>query len=59
MAASHPHLFQMSIADENEIHKLVANHFLPDCTVLQWHPATREDIPTPNTTKIVVFSYFF
>jgi hypothetical protein len=27
--------------------------------VLQWHPATGEDIPTPNTIEIVVFSSFF
>jgi hypothetical protein len=27
--------------------------------VLQWHPAVREDIPTPNTNEIVVFSSFF
>jgi hypothetical protein len=58
MAASHPHLFQPSIADESEIHKLVTDHFLPDCAVLQWH-AAEEDIPTPNTNEIVVFSSFF
>jgi hypothetical protein len=27
--------------------------------VLQWRPAAREDIPTPNTNEIVVFSSFF
>jgi hypothetical protein len=27
--------------------------------VLQWHPATGEDIPTANTNKIVVFASFF
>jgi hypothetical protein len=58
MTASHPHLFQQSIADESEICKLVANCFLPDCAVLQWHPAAGEDIPTPNTNEIVVFSSF-
>jgi hypothetical protein len=59
MATSHPHLFQPSVADESEICKLVANHFLLDSTILQWCLATREDIPTPNTTEIVVFSSFF
>jgi hypothetical protein len=55
MAASNPYLFQSSITDESEILKLVANHFLPDCVVLQWRPAAGEDIPTPNTIEIVVF----
>jgi hypothetical protein len=59
MVASHPHLFQSSIADKKEIGKLVANHFLPDRVVLQWRPAAGEDIPTPNTNEIVVFSSFF
>jgi hypothetical protein len=27
--------------------------------VLQWRPAVGEDIPTPNTNEIVVFSSFF
>jgi hypothetical protein len=45
--------------DESEIRKLVVNHFLLDHAILQWLPATREDIPTPNMTKIVVFSSFF
>jgi hypothetical protein len=45
--------------DETDIRKLVANHFLPDRVVLQWRPATGEDIPTPNTEEIVVFSSFF
>jgi hypothetical protein len=27
--------------------------------VLQWHPTAGEDIPTPNTNKIVVFASFF
>jgi hypothetical protein len=39
--------------------KLVANHFLLDCAVLQWCPAAGEDIATPNTNQIVVFSSFF
>jgi hypothetical protein len=59
MATSHPHLFQQSIADESKIFKLVANCFLPDHAMLQWHPATGEDIPAPNTNEIVVFSSFF
>jgi hypothetical protein len=59
MAALHPHLFQPSVADENGIRKLIASHFLPDREVLQWHPATGEDIPTPNTNEIVVFASFF
>jgi hypothetical protein len=59
MFSSHPHLFQLSVADESETHKLVANHFLPDRTMLQWCPGTGEDISTPNTNEIVVFSSFF
>jgi hypothetical protein len=59
MAASLPHLFQMSVADESEICKLVANRFLPDCAVLQWHPTIDEDLLTPNINEIVVFSSFF
>jgi hypothetical protein len=59
MATSHPHLFQPSIANEDEICKLVVRHFLPDREVLQWCPATDEDIPTPNTNEIVVFASFF
>jgi hypothetical protein len=59
MAASHPHLFQPSVVDKKEIRKLVANYFLPDRTMLQWRPAAGEDIPTPNTNEIVVFSSFF
>jgi hypothetical protein len=35
MAASHPHLFQRSVTDESEIHKLVVNYFLSDHAVLQ------------------------
>jgi hypothetical protein len=58
MAASHLHLFQQSAVDESEIHKLVANCFLPDHVVLQWRPAAGEDILTPNTNEIVVFSSF-
>jgi hypothetical protein len=58
-AASHPRLFQQSVVDENEILKLVKNCFLPDRAVLQWHAAIGEDIPTPNTNEIVVFSSFF
>jgi hypothetical protein len=45
--------------DESEVRKLVGNHFLPYCVMLQWRPATEEDIPTPNTIDIVVFSSFF
>jgi hypothetical protein len=59
MAASHPHLFQLSVFDENEIHKLVENCFLLYREVLQWCPATGEDIPTPCTNEIVVFASFF
>jgi hypothetical protein len=46
MAASHSHLFQVSVAVESEIRKIVMNHFLSDRTVLQWCPATGEDIAT-------------
>jgi hypothetical protein len=59
MATSHPHLFQSSTANESEIHKLIVNHFLPGRVVLQWHPVTMEDITSPNTNEIVVFSSFF
>jgi hypothetical protein len=59
MAASHPHLFHPSVADENEICKLIKSYFLSDREVLQWRPAAGEDIPTPNTNKIVVFASFF
>jgi hypothetical protein len=59
MAASHPHLFQSSVMDESEIHKLDVNYFLLDCAMLQWCPATGEDIPTPNTNEIVVFPLSF
>jgi hypothetical protein len=45
--------------DETEIRKRVANHFLPNRIVLQWCPAAEEDIPTPNTAEIMVFSSFF
>jgi hypothetical protein len=47
------------MVDENKIHKSVKNYFLPDRVVLQWRPATMEDIPTPNTKEIVMFSSFF
>jgi hypothetical protein len=59
MATSHLHLFQQSITNESEIHQLVVNYFLPNRAVLQWHPTIVEDIPTPNTKDIVVFSSFF
>jgi hypothetical protein len=59
MAALHTHLLQSSIADGSEIHKLVMNHFLPDRIVLQWRPTAGEDLTTPNTNEIVVFSSFF
>jgi hypothetical protein len=58
-AASHPHRFQPSVADKKEFCKLVSNYFLPDHSVLQWRPAARQDIHTPNTNEIVVFSSFF
>jgi hypothetical protein len=59
MAASHPHLFQTSTMTKSEICKLVANCFLSDRAVLQWRPATEEDLPTPNLNEIMVFSSFF
>jgi hypothetical protein len=59
MAASLPNMFQQSIADEGEILKLVENHFLPNPMVLQWWSAKGEDIPTPNTKEIVLFSSSF
>jgi hypothetical protein len=54
-----PTPFQQSIGDESEIRKLVKNHFLPDWAVLQRRPAIGEDITTPNTKEIVLFSSFF
>jgi hypothetical protein len=45
MAASHPHVFQPSIADESEIRKLAVNHFLLDRDILQLRPATGDDFP--------------
>jgi hypothetical protein len=45
--------------DEEEIHKTVVSSFLLDWVMLQWRLAAGEDIPTPNTNKIVVFSSFF
>jgi hypothetical protein len=59
MVASHPHLFQASVVDESKICMLDVNHFLPDRIVLQWRPVADEDLPTPNTNEIVVFSFFF
>jgi hypothetical protein len=44
--------------DENEIRKLIANHFHLERVVPQWCPTVGEDILTPNTKEIVVFSSF-
>jgi hypothetical protein len=49
----------VSVADESEIRKLIANHFLPYRVVLQWHLSAGEDLPTHNTNEIVVFSSSF
>jgi hypothetical protein len=59
MAASHPNMFQQSATDECDILKLVENYFLPNHVVLQWRHTKGEEIPTPNTKEIVVFSSFF
>jgi hypothetical protein len=59
MAASYLKMFQKFTADESEILKLAENHFLPDCEVLLWRTTKADDIPTPNTNKIVVLSSFF
>jgi hypothetical protein len=59
MVASHLHLFQAFVVDESEIRKLIANHFLLDCAVLQWPPIIGDDLPTSNTNEIVMFSSFF
>jgi hypothetical protein len=59
MAASHPEMFQPSTVDESVLLKLVENHLLPSCVILQWQPTKDEDIPTPNTNKIVVLTSFF
>jgi hypothetical protein len=50
---SHPSRMKVRFA------KLIVNRFLPDCVVLQWHPATGKNITTPNTNEIVVFFSFF
>jgi hypothetical protein len=47
------------VSNENEIRKLVVNHFLLDRAVLQWRHAVGEDISTPNTNEIMVFASFF
>jgi hypothetical protein len=59
MAILHLHMFQSSISNENEIHKLIVNYFLLGRVVLQWRPTTGEDILTPNANEIVVFASFF
>jgi hypothetical protein len=58
MAASHPHMFSQSAANESGIFKLVEHHFLLNRVILQWWSTIGEDIPTPNTKEIVVFSSF-
>jgi hypothetical protein len=50
MAASHPQLFQVSVVDESEIHKLIVNHFLPDHAMLQWRPANLTQKKARKTT---------
>jgi hypothetical protein len=52
-------LFRPSTIDESELIKLVDNRLRPSRAVLQWHLAKDEDIPTPNTNEIVVFTAFF
>jgi hypothetical protein len=59
MTASHPEMFKPSSMDEDELLKLVDNHLLPNCVMLQWRPAKGEDLPTPKTNKIVVLTSFF
>jgi hypothetical protein len=54
MSASHLEQFKPSFIDEVELHKLVEKHLLPNRAVLQWQPAKNEEIPTPNTNKIIV-----
>jgi hypothetical protein len=59
MAASHPDMFRPSTIDESMPVKLVDNHLLPSRAILQWRPTKDEDIPTPNTSEIVVSTTFF
>jgi hypothetical protein len=59
MAASHLEMFKPSSVDESELLKLVENHLLPNCAMLQWRPVKGEDIPTPNIKDIVVLTSFF
>jgi hypothetical protein len=49
----------MSVADKNEIRKLVTSHLFLEHEVLQWWPAASKDIPTLSTNEIVVFASFF
>jgi hypothetical protein len=59
MPASHPEMFYPSTVDESELLKLVDNHVLPSCVILQWWPNKDEGIPMANTNDIVVFTSFF
>jgi hypothetical protein len=36
MATSHPDMFGPSIVDESDLNKLVNNHLLPYCVILEW-----------------------
>jgi hypothetical protein len=62
MAASCLEMFKTSSVDEEEILKLVADHLLPPPllhAILQWRLTKGEEIPTPNTTEIVVSKALF
>jgi hypothetical protein len=64
MAASGPEMFKTSFVDEEEILKMAADHLLlppPPLhyAILQWWLAKGEEIPTSNTTNIVVSKAFF
>jgi hypothetical protein len=59
MATSHLEMFRSPMVDEGELVKLVDNHLLPSRVILQWRSTKDEDIRTPNTNEIVVFTSFF
>jgi hypothetical protein len=58
MAASHPEMFKLSSMSESNLLVLVDKHLLPSQAVIQWRPAKREDIPSPNNNEIVVPTSF-
>jgi hypothetical protein len=58
MAASHPHLFQSSVADESEIRKLVVNHFTRTMPCCNGAPPPVKIFLHPIRMKLWCFSPF-